>query len=124
MLHQIDDKGKFYKLHDLPYRGNYDRWLAKFGKAGFSLDAVKSHITERIAGLQKFSVATDFGGSWENTPLQSVYAVCRNDSEQAAFLLGRMVMDILITAEDSWLCTKTNLQDRDFAANFYWRSKA
>ena len=123
MLYQIDDRGRCYQVKDLPFRQTYDTWLAKFSAANISTDEIKSYMAENLAGLSKFSVATNFGGSWEGTPIQSVYTVCRNNPEQAAMLLGRIIMDVLIYAEEEWLCTKTNLQERDFTTNFYWRKK-
>lgn len=119
MLIRFDESGRAYPLEDVPHRKNYLLWINKF--AANEVDAVFDLIEEKIAGTDKFSVATLFGGDWDG-PLFNVYKTANCDHREAGLLLGRMVLDTVIRDSKKWYSVKTNLNGRDLETVFYWRN--
>lgn len=59
-------------------------------------------------------------GSWENTPLQTIWEkVCFHDSKSCALWYGLLVMEVLIDRNEDWKAIKTNY-NRDFEQMTYW----
>jgi hypothetical protein len=82
-------------------------------------DTITRYIDQKISKVNKFSIATLFPHKWPEE-LDPIYHLCR-DEKLAAFVLAFIVMNHLIGDERRWLYTKTNIQERDFESNFYWR---
>ena len=119
MLCRITDTGKAFLVDQLYKKHEYDLWVKSFDPIKFG--AVSDYVAERIAKVPKqFSVATEFGGTWTE-PLTYIYEACKQSEEQAAFALGKMVIDHLIRDDSNWCCTKSDLTGREFSINVYWR---
>lgn len=118
-LTRIDEKSNVYEVKAAP---SVDGLYERYSKQALLQDqgSVKNYVEETIQNLEKFSLATNFGDPWPEE-LSSLYKFCQ-DEKLAAFLLASIVIDALIQSEHNWICTKTNIQDRDFASNFYWRN--
>lgn len=116
-LTRLDDKACTYPITKTPsVDGLYERYLQQVPQS--TQDDATRCIDEKIHNVDRFSLATHFGDPWPDE-LESLYVFCK-DEKLAAFLLASLVIDRLIHSEANWLCTKTNIQDRDFASNFYW----
>lgn len=59
-------------------------------------------------------------GSWENTPLQTIWEkVYKHDRENCALWYGLLVMEVLIERSEDWKAIKTNY-NKDFEQMTYW----
>lgn len=116
-LTKIDEKGNKYPVLTSPsFENSYDKYQRDISREEQA--RVKTYIHEILSDKTKFSLATDFGDPWPDE-LSSLYKFCK-DEKLAAFLLASIVIDVLIESRKDWLCIKTNIQDREFASNFYW----
>ena len=80
-------------------------------------------IHSAIAREPIFNLATVFGDqklNWNNTPLIKLYKITGNEN-LAALLLGYLMMEYLIEADESWGCVKTDITRRDFETNSYFK---
>ena len=118
MLSVIDKSGKFYQLDTVPHFSNFRKHLRLFSKE--VLVEIYQFIDRKLADTYRFSVATLFGGEWDY-PIKHIYDVLSEDEREAGFLLGKMVMHRVIHHPAEWVCTKANMQGRDFDVSFYWR---
>ena len=117
MLTTIDDKGGVYP------HGRFDntQWdvgaLRRLEKS--DRHALYQFLNSRIQELDKFSVATHFN-KWANTPMEKLYEAI-NDEKEAGRVLGVIVLNLVVETDQKWMCSKTNLANREFSTNFYWR---
>jgi hypothetical protein len=119
MLRRIDEQGRTYDLTKVPHEKNFEQWLALL--QGSQLTQIQDYIDQRIDTVDKFSVATLFGGVWDE-PLSFIYDALGHHKDNSALLLGRIVLDRVIRSESQWLSTKTVLGSRDLATAFYWKN--
>jgi hypothetical protein len=115
----IDNSGAAYEVKSVPGIEMYGRYKAKVREE--VQDAVEAFIAEEIAKTTEFSLATQFPNPWPDE-LEPIYSFC-NDELLAAYVLAGLVMENLIQAGEAWLYTKSNIQGRDFEANYYFRAK-
>lgn len=118
MLIKIGDSGRAISLKKIPYEDSFLKWINLIDPKDYA--EICTYIDEKIEQQDKFSVATLFGGDWDN-PLIRIYAAVNEDSYNSALLLGRINLDRVIRSETEWFCTKTHLNGRDLATTFYWR---
>lgn len=101
------------------------------GKKNLSQDEfenIKSYVNKIIDKVlisksddNKFFVpGWEATGSWENTPLQTIWEkVYRHDHENCALWYGLLVMEVLIERNEDWKAIKTNY-NKDFEQMTYW----
>jgi len=121
MLKMIKDTGETFIVNSVPYEKEYRMLLKKFTKEQLNKlhDYLDSELPEG-----NFSVGTTFPlGSkhWGNGPLKVIYVNCDKNKEQAGYLLGQIVFDIIMNRDEEWFCTKTNITHRDFGTLFYFK---
>ena len=119
MLTKIAEDGRAYQASKVPHIQEYRRLTKKLP----NLDEIKTYIAENLNGVERFRVATKFGGEWEDTPLKTIWEAMDYDETNAGMLLGRIVQDVLINEDTAWLCTKTKRSTKvEYAIAFYWRA--
>ena len=118
MLIRIDETGRAYEVKKVPYGNNFMKWINLIDPPDYA--EICTYIDEKINKQDKYSVATLFGGNWDD-PLFRIYTAMNEDSYNSALLLGRINLDRVIKSEAQWFCTKTNLNGRDLSTAFYWR---
>ncbi len=102
-----------------------------YGKKNLSQDEfenIKSYVNKIIDKVlisksddNKFFVpGWEATGSWENTPLQTIWEkVYKYDRESCALWYGLLVMEVLIERSEDWKAIKTNY-NKDFEQMTYW----
>ena len=121
MLKMIKDDGKTFIVDKVPYEKEYKELLEHFTEGEF--DTLWDYIDANLPDVG-FSVGTTFPlGSkhWGDGPLKVIYVNCGRNKEQAGYLLGQIVFDIILHRDEEWFCTKTNITHRDFGTLFYFK---
>ena len=121
MLKMIKDTGEVFPVTSVPYTKEYEHLRENFTTEEFNdlLEYVDANLPEN-----EFSVGTTFpldSPHWGAGPLKNVYVNCGHNKEQAGYLLGQIVFDILLHRNEQWFCTKTNITHRDFGTLFYFK---
>ena len=116
-LSRMNDTGGVFRVKRAPefdLYGRYKREAPPVARA-----AVAAFVAKKISEVPKFSIATLFPDPWP-PELKPVWDFCL-EPKLAAFVLAYIVMETLFYDSVEWKCTKTNIQERDFESNFYWR---
>ena len=117
-LSRMEESGAVHSVKNLPPLDVYQRYLTQAPQPLQA--ATQNYIASVIQGKNKFSLATAFSKPWPSE-LDNIWDFIQ-DEKLSAFILSYIVMNLLIADNDNWMCTKTNIQDREFDANFYWRA--
>lgn len=123
MLTKIDNKGHAWPVKEVPYSEEYKSRLSRLNPGEF--DEVWRFLKSELdAETGKFSVGTKYPNTnrvaWDG-PLSYLWESTGRDAEQAGYLLGIIMMDLIIQDADQWLCVKTNVTKRAFDTEFYFR---
>ena len=116
-LSRMEENGSVYAVTSLPALDVYQKYLNHVLPT--QQGATSAYVATVIGSHEKFSLATAFANPWP-PELDSIWNFIQ-DETLAAFVLAYIVMEQLMAAPNKWMCTKTNIQDRDFATNFYWK---
>jgi hypothetical protein len=118
-LRVVTKKAAVRVAHGASY-ASYEMYKRKTSIA--QRNQVRDYVAGVVAANDKFSIATAFSDPWPDA-LSPIWNYC-HDKKMAAFILAYIVLDYLQNEDKTaWLCTKTNIQERDFDSNFYWRDR-
>lgn len=118
-LYRIGESGDKYNVSSFSPIEIYEKYLKTVPIV--QQEIVRSYVRRVVNAQVKFSLATAFPDPWPQE-LDLIWNFA-NDKKLSAFILAYLVMEELILQENEWMCTKTNIQDRDFESNFYWRAE-
>lgn len=124
-IQQVIDTGELKTFQKQPKFGKVGESLSKFKPD--DVQKIKDYVAQKLKGINKFSVATLFGGAqnnWKGTPLEVLYKTTRGNEVLAAILLGAIVFSYLAAVDGrKWATTKIDLNGRGLETNFYWLSE-
>lgn len=83
-------------------------------------EIIDKFLISKSADNKFFVPGWEATGSWENTPLQTIWEkVYKHDHEYCALWYGLLVMEVLIERGEVWKAIKTNY-NKDFEQMTYW----
>lgn len=118
MLFIQTEQNNFFQAKAVQYQKSYDDFTKKLTPE--ELMTFRDYIRTVINETDKFSIATHFGNPWPNE-LLIVYNKI-SDTKLAVYYLAQTIQDYLIFTGDKWITTKTDIAQRGFETNFYWRA--
>jgi len=115
--------GKVFPVTKVSRTQEYRRMKAKISQVDFDAvwDFLESDINEDVFSCgTKYSQANQ--EAWRG-PLSKLFSAVGKDVVATGYFLGLIVMDLLISYDEQWVCAKTNITKRKFETMCYWRQK-
>jgi hypothetical protein len=123
MLNMVGE-GSVFPVKRVSHIEEYENMKAKMSDEDF--DAVWDFLESDLLGEKVFSCSTKYPmtnqKAWRGS-LSKLFEAAGRNVEVTGYFLGLLVMDIIINADEQWLCTKTNITKRDFATLCYWKTE-
>ena len=117
-------KGPVFHVKKVSHFEEYENMKAKMADSDF--EAVWDFLESDLLGEKVFSCSTKYPmtnqKAWRG-PLSKLFEAVGRNVEVTGYFLGLLVMDIVISSEEQWLCTKTNITKRDFETLCYWKQE-
>ena len=98
------------------------------------MDDAVAYIKSRIPNVDQFFVGQLFGGVWavDHPPLEPIYNMFCNrypradpktQEQEAAKFLGILVLKCQIESEETWYVYSSDITNREYKVNTYFKSK-